>query len=57
MGPNTLFGARGNSEDVIGSFRIPIDESVWYEEAGTLLIYDYLDTYLVFATFKLFFWD
>lgn len=32
MGPDTLFGARGNSEDIIGSFRIPIDESAWYEE-------------------------
>ena len=32
MGPDTLFGARGNSEEIIGSFRIPIDESAWYEE-------------------------
>ena len=32
LGPDTLFGARGNSEEIIGSFRIPIDESAWYEE-------------------------
>ena len=37
LGPDTLFGARGNSDEVIGSFRIPIEESVWFEDVGKCL--------------------
>ena len=49
LGPDALFGERGNSQDTIGTFRVPIEESVWFEDVGTYTKYSMIIRVLIEA--------